>query len=107
MQIVHLRAGDRLPELVVECFDADGPADVSGASAVAFYMESMTGTTVVNGTAGSVAGQNKLRYAWGASDTTTPGVYRAWFQVTVGGLKWSFPNRARDGELSVIIAEGT
>jgi hypothetical protein len=107
-QIAWLRAGDRLPPIEVECFDANGAANLTGATAK-FYMESMTGASTVNGTAATVTSVNpgRVRYSWGASDTTTPGVFRAWFEITQSGLRASFPNRGGDGELLVIITEGT
>jgi hypothetical protein len=106
MQTHHLMVGDRLPPLEVECRDANGIANLTGATAV-FFMESEIGTTKINGSAASVLANGRLRYSWGASDTNVAGTYRAWFRVTKGGLQWSFPNRGRDGELVVKIAEGT
>lgn len=108
MQVFHLVKGNRLPSIEIKCFDANGTVDFTGCTAV-FYMEATNGTTLVNGTAAVVssASGGRLRYDWGATDTTTAGRHRAWFTVTKGGLTWSFPNRGRDGNLLVDIAEST
>lgn len=108
-QVQHLIAGDRKPDLEIVCRDADGLADFTNASAVVFYMVAIDGTTTIDGEAGSVSSGTggRLKYAWDDDDTLVPGVYKAWFTVTTNSLDESWPNRRRDGDLAVIIGEGT
>lgn len=98
-----IKQGDRLPE--IECYlkDATGAAvDLTGAS-VTFAWRKREATTASSG-AGTVVGSataGRVKYSWGASDTTTVGTYDAEWEVTfASGLKETFPN---GGHLEVVI----
>ena len=93
-----IRRNDRLPVYEVDVLDADGqPVSLGGATAV-FTLRARGGTlkvdrqaaTIVVGDDGSTF--NRLRYSWGLTDTDTAGRYLAEFEVTIGGLKRTFPS---------------
>ena len=46
----------------------------------------------------------RCTYIWGAGETDTPGIYRAWFTVTSGGLSTTFPP---DGDWYVLVHPNT
>lgn len=96
----EIRRGDRLPSYQVDALDKDGNAiDLSTASSAVFTMRDR-GTDVLKvdrqdasvGVGGDGTTQNRMTYAWGASDTDTPGEYEVEFELTyAGGLKRTFP----------------
>lgn len=91
-----LVAGDRLPEITATVRDAAGAAVSLVGATVAFFMaDKETGTVKIDGAAATVvdAAGGQVKYAWGATDTTTAGEYRARFRVTFGdGRKMHAPN---------------
>ncbi len=61
---------------------------------MAFHLKSLAGTTAVNAAAAiDNAATGIVSYAWGLTDTATPGDYLAEFEVTwTGGKKQTFPS---------------
>lgn len=82
----------RLPALKAVLYDANGVMDLSGASAVKLYTRK-NGIAFVNGSSCTIvdAVGGTVSYAWGSSDTTTPGTYQMQFEVTIGGLLLRIP----------------
>lgn len=95
----HIRRDDRLPPIQAFLSDATGAAiNLSGAS-VQFVMEDHYGTVKAQGAATVLdAAQGLVEYAWGATDTDTPGLYMARWVITIGGKSLSVPN---DGDLLI------
>lgn len=100
----HIIQGARLPSIEVQAFDRDGPLDLSAATSPVFYLSSPDDGQVVNGsTAVIVDGPaGILRYDWGASDTATPGSYRAQFAVTINSLSMRVPS---NGHITIVVHE--
>ena len=95
----HIRRGDRLPPIQALLNDATGAAISLGGATVAFVMEDRYGTVKAQGAATILdANLALVEYAWGATDTDTPGLYAARWVVTLGGKQMSVPN---DGDLLV------
>lgn len=107
-----LMEGDLLPALDFNATDGSGnPLDLTGATAkfcmvtapTAIDQDSvneipLTTATIVTPAAGLV------RYQWLSGDTDARGRYRAWFEITLGGRKFSLPND--DYILVTILARG-
>jgi hypothetical protein len=83
----------RRPTIVVNLLDAQGYVNLTGASSTTFRMRLQDGTTAISGTATvSQASTGEVTYAWGASDTATPGEYIAEWSVTWStGITQTFP----------------
>jgi Na+/H+-translocating membrane pyrophosphatase len=97
--VFRLKRSDRKPS-IEDTLVFTG--ELTGAT-VKFIMRNRdTGSVVVNAAAVVVdAVARKVRYDWGASDTTTAGEYEAEWEVThSGGLKESFP---KDHEIRITI----
>ncbi len=109
MALVIIKKGDRLPPLDATCEDAEGkPIDLSsGPPDVKFYMRrSGEAANLINGAAMTIvdAPNGKVRYAWQAGDSITPGRYIGEIKVDFGaGGLMTFPN---DGYLDITISEG-
>lgn len=91
----------RLPSLIADLSDANGPINLASVSAVKFYMSKnsvskIAGSVcvVVNPSAGTV------RYDWGVSDTNVTGIFQAQFEITVSGKTQRIPD---DGYLEINI----
>ncbi len=59
-----------------------------------FLLQDDVGVQVVAGAGTIVNDENDepvLQYAWGAPDTEAPGDFYGEFEVTIGGLRESFP----------------
>lgn len=96
----EIKQSDRHPELVATLVDENGDVvSVSGAT-IAFSMKSArTGVVKVNNSA--CTGANPTTYAWGASDTDTPGMFLGEFKVTYAdGRTARFPN---NGHLEIVV----
>lgn len=92
---VTMKKNDRLPALRAELTGADGTALDLTAATVVFRMTPYSGgarkiddqsATIVDAANGVVS------YAWGASDTDTPGLFKGEFVVTIGGLPETVPS---------------
>jgi hypothetical protein len=101
--VFKIRQGDRLPSLsatatrkdLITTSNPTGLVDFTGKT-IAFRM---VGPITVTGVgAGTIAGI--LTYAWGATDTLTPGAYSAVFVATASGLEQTYPT---DGEIQIEI----
>lgn len=96
--------GRLLPILTATLTDANGAINLTGAT-VRFQMRlpgSSTlkvdaAATVVNAVAGQVS------YAWQGTDTDTPALYVAWFEVTYSGPK---PLNAPEPPLVIEVTRG-
>ncbi len=90
----RIKEGDRLPSLAATLYDAEGVFDdLSLASGVMFKMVSEDGLTTVGPSAAVIVDGllGRVRYDWGASDTTTAKVYNAEFIITIAGKEQTFP----------------
>lgn len=87
-----LKQGSRLPAITQRL---DAPS-IGSASAVAWHMRAHGGTATVTGSATieAVLGDDaiRVRYDWGASDTTTTGKWDGEWWATVGGLTMKVPS---------------
>ncbi len=89
-----IKENDRLPYLEKTLVDGSGvPVDLTGASAVSFTLLDDNGDALWTHAATIVAPatSGRVRYAWGAGETATPGEFRGYFSVTSGGLMQSYP----------------
>lgn len=94
-----IKKGDRKPPLLATLRQGDGtPQDLTGAT-VTFSMTLVPGDgnppKVNNGSCTIVgsAVNGQVSYAWGATDTDTPGSYKGEFHVAFpGGLNGSWPS---------------
>lgn len=91
----NIRTTNRLPAIECELFEDEKPADLTTATLVQLRYKSKTGGAVIVKTAEIVAANPaRVRYAWAASDTDTPGVYIAAWRVTYsGGRTADYPNQ--------------
>lgn len=94
----YIKEGDRLPVIDEFLMYDDGtPIDLSSASSVKFIMRlrGSTGSPKITNSANVTivsATQGRVQYAWGASDTDTPGEYAREWVVTIGGKDLTVPN---------------
>jgi hypothetical protein len=103
-----IKTGDRLPILRFVPINGDGSyPDLTGATVV-FNMSTSAGEALINRAAATIVDvtidgvtRQAFQYAWGASDTATPGQHQAEFEATFpGGLPLTYPN---DGFLIIKI----
>ncbi len=87
-----IKKGDRLPSITATLYNPDGTIADLMAATVAFKFRPKGGGVVTSGTAVVVSVNGKVRYDWGASDTTTSGDFDAEWVVTVGGKEQTFPS---------------
>jgi hypothetical protein len=82
-----------LPVLTATLSDANGAMNLSAASGVKFQMRLPGSSTLkVDAVAEIVsAAGGQVRYAWAGTDTDTPGLYLAWFEVTTAGKAFNAP----------------
>ena len=95
MADINLKQGDRLPALYAVLTDANGtPVDLTGGTVIVKFKLIGGGTgTEKGGTCTIVdAANGQVSYAWGATDTATPGDYNLEFVATLGGKQMTFPN---------------
>ncbi len=90
MDKFYIRKGSLQPHYSASVTDGNGNAiDLSGA-AVFFQMRDPMTDTVVTSASASVdsATLGTVRYPWAAADVSTPGIYKATFEVysLAGGL---------------------
>jgi len=87
-----IKQGSRLPSITQRL---DAPS-IGSASAVAWHMREHGGTAVVTGSAVIEAVLSadaiRVRYDWGASDTSAVAKYDGEWWATVGGLTMKVPN---------------
>lgn len=91
---IFLKRNDRAPSLIVQLLNV--PVDPSGAT-VKFLMRPKGGTTPKVNASASFVGSPTItscvvKYDWQAADVDTSGEFEAEFEMTVGGLKTTFPN---------------
>lgn len=85
-EISYMKQNDLRPVLQIRLLDAKVPVDLTGASAIKFFMSSRKTGLKVQGTM-SAADQNVLAtrgvvtYEWQAGDTDTVGDFQAEVQV--------------------------
>lgn len=99
-----IKENDRLPYLEKTLVDGSGAAvDLTNATAISFTLLDDNGDAVWTHAATAVAPttSGRVRYAWGAGETATPGEFRGYFTVTSGGLTQSYPTI---GYIDVLIA---
>ncbi len=106
-----IKQGDLLPAIVGTLKTADGVVvDLTGG-AVRFLMRAEPGAAaVVNGACTIFDGTDpetglpakQVQYAWTTGNTDIAGNYQGEFELTVGGKKWSFPNK---GYLSIRVTD--
>lgn len=79
-----IKQDQRGPALEATLTKGDGtPQDLSGGTVTFYLRRRRTNVLKVNGGAVTIvnASQGQVRYSWGASDTDTPGMYLAEFQI--------------------------
>lgn len=107
-QKMTLTAGDRLRLPQGNLTDSVGnPLNLAGCTVAFRMVDARTGVVVVDDepavklqTDSSPATWGRCTYTWAAGDTATPGIYRAWFVVTSGGLSSHHPP---DGDFYILI----
>lgn len=108
MSDFEMKQGDTLPKLEFTCTDANGPVDISNATAVDLHI--VRGTDVVvnvacvnldDGITPSLKGRGE--YEWDPSDTATIlGTYEFEIQVTYpGGKVLTFPNGKTNPKIQI------
>lgn len=108
MSTFNLKVGDRLPTLRRTLRDGDGdPIDLTGATVTFRMRPQPTGPTVpalkIAAGATTTIGaptDGVVDFAWGASDSDTPGVFDGEFAVSIGGLPMTVPS---SGYVTVVI----
>lgn len=98
-QKLTITQGDRLRLPTGNLTDSLGnPYNLAGASIAFRMVQANTGDVLVDNepavslqTDSDAETWGRCAYTWGAGETDEPGLYRAWFIVTVGGLTTHFP----------------
>lgn len=100
-----LKVGDRSPSISAQLFNPDGTNPSLVGATVTFRMKNTSTGAIITGSAVvDDAGQAKVHYAWGASDTLVAGTYNAeWRVVDAGGIQSTYPN---DGFFTVSVIAG-
>ena len=104
--------GDRLRLPAGNLTDSEGnKIDLTGCTLAFRMIEINTGVVAVADrpavslqTDSDPTTWGRCTYIWGAGETDTPGIYRAWFTVTSGGLSTTFPP---DGDWYVLVHPNT
>lgn len=93
----YMTQNNRRPSITAQLYSATGPIDLTGATGVKFVM-SRNGVSKIDASATIVtAATGKVRYDWGATDTNTPGVFNAHFEITwSSGITQDVPNDRYD-----------
>lgn len=86
----EIGANALLPVINRTLRDANGPVDLTGASAVTFIMAKRGVNKVDAAGSFTSAIDGEVRYTWTGTDTNTPGWYDAWFEVTINSKKLRF-----------------
>lgn len=92
----HIKSGDTTPVITATLTDSAGAAvNLTGATVRFIMRKGGTSSAKVTGEAdiGSPASGGEVSYTWEATDTDTPGIYSACWEVTFsGGAIQTFPN---------------
>ena len=104
--------GDRLRLPQGNLTDSEGnPINLAGCTLAFRMVEYNTGDVAVDNqpavslqTNSDPTTWGRCTYIWGAGETDIPGIYRAWFVVTSGGLSTTFPP---DGDWYILIVANT
>lgn len=95
-----IKKGDLLPPIEAILKDANGNVvDLTDATEVNFIMQAQdSDTTKINTKAGTPAEivnalGGQVRYSWVSTDTDTPGLYFAEFEVDWSSVLQTFPNK--------------
>lgn len=89
-----IKRHDRLPFLDATLSDEGGTLTTLAGATVVFVMKNAkTGRNVLRKSATVLdAALLKVRYEWEAEDTAIAGKYNGEFEVSFGGLPWTFPS---------------
>lgn len=93
-----IKRNDRRPRYRVNLTTRPNPeaaavaVDLTGATGVRFLMKDGTTLKVDQPATVVDAATGLVEYAWGATDTDTPGEYNVEFEVDWGGEKQTFPS---------------
>ena len=92
---ISIMQGDTKPDHTALLSDEIGPVVLTGATVVLWMKHKTSGTVVgpLACTVDAAAGVGRIRRAWGAGDTSVPGVYLVEYVVTLGtGGQETFPS---------------
>lgn len=95
MASYHIRKGNRLPAIEAYLSRDNSVADLTDATSVQLIYWPAGGGAALTKEAAFVGAKTagRVKYAWGAGETDTPGVYHAYWQATYpSSVKESFPN---------------
>lgn len=100
MTTLPMKIGDRLPEIEVTLYGADGVVvDLTAATGVTFTLATKDGRVLINKAPATVvtAASGVVKYVWGVSDLTVAGTYLCeWIATFPGSRQMTFPNKGYD-----------
>ena len=97
-----ISVGATLPKFQITVKDRNGAVDLTGASTPTFIM-ARNGVNEVNDASNpaiTTATSGEMEHIWQSGDTDTPGIYEAWFEVTISSKKLRFGRK--DGRPFII-----
>ena len=106
MDKFYIRKGSLQPHYEAVVTDASGGAiDLSSGYAIFNMVNPMTGTIVASGQAEVDSGPGGvLRYPWAAADVSTPGIYKASFEVfSLDGGNFKIPRTPQDEAFVIVL----